>query len=191
MSISGLAVAEITAGGFLMFIGIQDVTVQEGVRSLLKGQIPAGKAHGSTLDLTPSSSPSGGSVGAESSSEIVTAASKYLGVKYKFGGTDPKTGFDCSGLVFYVLTHDLGLKGVPRTVITFWRWMTHTSLIPEGQQRAGDLAMWPGVGPNGHMGIVVDGTRMIHAPHTGDVVKYSPYHVAMHGLSGPKYLRVH
>lgn len=193
MAISGLDVGKITAGMFLMYIGIKDVSPQEGVRGVLKGNPPAGSAKQSDLDLTANVIAQAGaaaSLGATvGGSGLAGQAAKYLGVKYRFGGSTP-AGFDCSGLVYYVLTHDMGLKGVPRTVLGFWTWSAHTVVILEGKQAAGDLAMWPGAGANGHMGIVVDGTRMIHAPHTGDVVKYSPYHVAMHGFLGPSYLRL-
>ena len=34
--------------------------------------------------------------------ELVTEASRYIGSNYKYGGTSPKTGFDCSGFTSYV-----------------------------------------------------------------------------------------
>ena len=48
-----------------------------------------------------------------SGSAVVTAASKYLGVPYAWGGTDPSTGLDCSGLTQRVFA-DLGID-IPRT----------------------------------------------------------------------------
>ena len=44
---------------------------------------------------------------------IVDYAKKFLGTRYVYGGTDPKRGFDCSGLVQYVY-HHFGIM-VPRT----------------------------------------------------------------------------
>jgi peptidoglycan DL-endopeptidase CwlO len=193
MPISGVDVGKMTAGMFLMYIGIKNVSPQEGIKGVLKGNPPAGTAKQSDLDLTANVIAQAGAAAslgqAFGGGGLVAFATKYLGVKYRFGGATP-AGFDCSGLVYYILTHDMGMKGVPRTVLGFWTWAGHTTVIPEGKQGSGDLAIWPGAGANGHMGIVVDGTRMIHAPHTGDVVRYSPYHVAMHGFLGPSYLRI-
>lgn len=38
-------------------------------------------------------------------SKIITFATAYVGVKYKYGGETPETGFDCSGFVKYVYKH--------------------------------------------------------------------------------------
>ena len=44
---------------------------------------------------------------------VIPTAERYIGVKYKWGGTSPNTGFDCSGYVQYVFAKH-GVK-LPRT----------------------------------------------------------------------------
>ena len=61
-----------------------------------------------TISVSSGSSSSGSSVGAKAAE----MALKYVGYNYKWGGTSPSTGFDCSGLMYYVYGQ-LGYK--PRT----------------------------------------------------------------------------
>ncbi len=108
----------------------------------------------------------GNSLGAQ----IVTAARNYLGQPYVWGGDKPSEGgFDCSGLVTYVLVHDLGYRNLPdndhTTTWGFLDW-SGAQTIGRDQAGAGDLAV------NGtHMGICIDNKQMIHAPTFGEVVK--------------------
>ena len=44
---------------------------------------------------------------------VVNTAKKMLGVKYRYGGTHPSRGFDCSGLVQY--SHKAAGVDLPRT----------------------------------------------------------------------------
>jgi cell wall-associated NlpC family hydrolase len=44
------------------------------------------------------------------SKELIEYAKKFLGIPYKFGGTSPSTGFDCSGFVQYVYKNCLGIN---------------------------------------------------------------------------------
>ncbi|HMY79991.1 MAG TPA: C40 family peptidase, partial [Thauera aminoaromatica] len=46
--------------------------------------------------------------------QLVDEALSYLGIRYRFGGTSPATGFDCSGLVLNVFRNAVGLD-LPRS----------------------------------------------------------------------------
>lgn len=109
-------------------------------------------------------------------SQVVSDARRYLGVKYVYGGTDPATGLDCSGLI-YVVAHDLGITSVPRTSEEQFTWVTKTDTPGPG-----DLVFLVGAEidpPPGHVGIVTSGDaqggRFIDAPFTGAVVRYDTY----------------
>ncbi len=108
--------------------------------------------------------------GTEGSSElgnaIVAEAEKYLGVPYVWGGTSP-TGFDCSGLVQYVC-NTLGID-VSRVAEDQF---TDGVAVSRDQLQPGDLIFFENNGYIHHVGIYVGNNTMIHAPHTGDVVRY-------------------
>jgi len=100
---------------------------------------------------------------------IIHAGERYLGVPYQWGGTDPATGFDCSGFVQQVFA-DLGVR-MPRVSIDQSRVGTRLNGIDQAQP--GDLLFWRGTGsrPN-HIGIYAGDGTMLVAPRTGDVVRY-------------------
>ncbi len=92
--------------------------------------------------------------------QVVNIARQYQGVPYRWGGTTP-AGFDCSGFTQYVY-RKAGVN-LPRTSSQQSRVGVRVSA---SQARAGDLMWKPG-----HVGIYTGNGKMIHAPHTGDVVK--------------------
>ena len=97
--------------------------------------------------------------------KAITIARKYLGTRYQWGGNDPKTGFDCSGLVQY----SFGQAGVslPRVADEQAAATWHVSYA---NAQPGDLVFFdsPDVG---HVGIYLGGGMMLDAPHTGAVVR--------------------
>jgi NlpC/P60 family/Peptidase family M23 len=142
------------------------------VAVLLLLALPAGIASARSDVNTKSGStkivpgPRGSSIGRKA----VSIAKRYLGVKYSWGGSNPKTGFDCSGLTMYVY----GKLGVKLLHYTGDQWREGYR-IPRAQLRRGDLVffdMSKGGDPQ-HEGIYVGNGRFIHAPHSGDVVRIS------------------
>lgn len=101
---------------------------------------------------------------------VVDIAKQFLGVPYVYGGTSPR-GFDCSGFVQYVYKQ-LGYK-LHRVAAS---QMTNGIAVSKEELAPGDLVGFYnsiGGGYVGHIGIYVGDGMMIHAPRTGDVVKFT------------------
>jgi cell wall-associated NlpC family hydrolase len=91
---------------------------------------------------------------------LVSLARAQLGTKYVFGGTSPRTGFDCSGLIKY-LAQALDLS-VPRTSAQQARVGTEVAKDPK-RLRPGDL-LTVGTGKRvSHIGIYIGDGKYIHA----------------------------
>ncbi len=128
-------------------------------------QAAAAEGSGSVEIATPA-----GEISAEApppnqySNDVVGIAMQFLGIPYVWGGSSP-SGFDCSGLVVYVYGQ-LGIS-LPHYTGSLWQLGSYVS---RDQLQPGDLVFFNGLG---HVGIYIGGGQMIHAPHTGDVVKIS------------------
>ncbi len=103
--------------------------------------------------------------GAVTGDDVVAAAEKYLGVPYRFGGTNPESGLDCSGFVQRAYA-DLGIK-LPRVAKD--QAKAGTAVPNLARAKPGDLLAFNT--PVSHIGIYVGDNKMIVAPHTGDHVK--------------------
>lgn len=95
---------------------------------------------------------------------VVAIAMRYLGVPYVWGGSTP-SGFDCSGFTMYVYAQ----MGVSLPHYTGAQWQMGTA-VSRDELQPGDLVFFDGLG---HEGMYIGNNQMIHAPHTGDVVKIS------------------
>jgi cell wall-associated NlpC family hydrolase len=96
---------------------------------------------------------------------VVGIAMRYLGTPYRWGGSSPSTGFDCSGFVMYVYAQ-VGVS-LPHNAAAQYGYGVPVS---RSDLQPGDLVFFNGLG---HNGIYVGGGNFIHSPHTGDVVKIS------------------
>ncbi|CAD6536867.1 hypothetical protein LMG27952_03199 [Paraburkholderia hiiakae] len=105
------------------------------------------------------------SVGRE---EISIQAMGLVGIPYRWGGNTPDSGFDCSGLVKYVLARSASVD-LPRTTAEM---STRGATIEPDEIAAGDLVFFNTTGrPHSHVGIYVGNLRFVNAPSTGGTVR--------------------
>ena len=124
-----------------------------------------------TSNTTRPSRPSGNNTSSNTTSgsnanggTIVSRAYSQPGKPYQWGAYGPSS-FDCSGFVSYCLTGSYTRLG---TTLTFMGWTRVSNPQP------GDV-----VTTATHCGIYIGNGQMIHAPHTGDVVKVGPVQSGM------------
>jgi len=101
---------------------------------------------------------------------LLKGALALLGTPYRWGGTSPEAGFDCSGLVGYVFRTALGIElpRVSRDMARDGEKVERAALAP------GDLVFFSRRGKRvDHVGIYVGDGRFLHAPRTGRDVTVS------------------
>ena len=91
-----------------------------------------------------------------SRSEFVSYAKKFLGTPYKYGSSNPKNGFDCSGFISHVFSH-FNVKA-PRSSVDF---TNEGTTIDIRNAKPGEIILFTGSdnssGRVGHMGIITSG----------------------------------
>jgi cell wall-associated NlpC family hydrolase len=111
-------------------------------------------------------------------------ALQAVGVPYRWGGSSPRNGFDCSGLVYWAYSR-LGVR------------LAHSSYalhglgrrVPRSRLRAGDVLFFSGLG---HVGVYVGRGRMVHAPQSGqrvEVVRLSDSYYARSFVGARRMIR--
>lgn len=102
--------------------------------------------------------------------DILFSALGQVGIPYRYGGSSPASGFDCSGLIQYVYAESANIK-LPRTVSGMYQ--IDAPVVDEDKLQAGDLVIFAtgwGGRPS-HAGIYVGEGRFVHAPSTGGEVR--------------------
>lgn len=91
-----------------------------------------------------------------------------LGVDYRFGGSTPEAGLDCSGLVGYVFQQVTGIS-LPRTTQGLSRMGKKVTVA---DLKVGDLVFFNTRSlPFSHVGIYLGDNRFVHAPSRGREVE--------------------
>jgi cell wall-associated NlpC family hydrolase len=118
---------------------------------------------------------------------IVRLAQAQLGARYEYGGTSPDLGFDCSGLVRYVLAQVH--FSLPRTAHQQARIGTpiHRDLL-----KPGDLLTFGTADSVSHIGIYIGDGKYVHASSVAGRVIISsldrPLFARVQPLSGARRL---
>ncbi|MGZ4451062.1 MAG: transglycosylase SLT domain-containing protein [Nocardioides sp.] len=128
----------------------------------------AGALDPSSLDPSAAGTSAAPTFGARSGDAVVAEARKFLGVPYVWGGTDPKTGLDCSGLVQHVYA-DLGYD-LPR--VSGDQARAGRPVASMAQAQPGDILAFGS--PVHHVGIYIGDGQMIEAPRPGLDVRVGP-----------------
>lgn len=95
---------------------------------------------------------------------IVRTAASKKGLRYRWGGTSPRTGFDCSGYTQWVYKKN-GIN-LPRTSRDQAKVMKHVSIKAA---KKGDLVFM-----KGHVGVYAGNGKMWNSPRRGRTVSLDP-----------------
>ena len=124
------------------------------------------KIRGKLVDRDPTQLAKLPVIGTGKAAEALRYAMGKIGTPYVWGASGPSS-FDCSGLTMWAYKQ-VGIN-LPHYTGSQFNAGTHVS---RGDLQPGDLVFF--YSDLHHMGIYVGGGKMLHAPHTGDVVKIAP-----------------
>lgn len=109
-------------------------------------------------------------VSAAAADDMAMTALTLMGTPYRFGGTSPDSGFDCSGLVQYIY-RDISQVTLPRTAAQMATLAGHEVTVND--LVVGDLLFFR-LGRSSsinHVAVYIGENRFVHAPRSGSVVR--------------------
>ncbi|ONG16506.1 endopeptidase [Escherichia coli] len=122
---------------------------------------------------------------------------QQIGKPYRWGGSSPRTGFDCSGLVYYAYK-DLVKIRIPRTANEMYH-LRDAAPIERSELKNGDLVFFrtQGRGTADHVGVYVGNGKFIQSPRTGQEIQitslsedyWQRHYVGARRVMTPKTLR--
>ncbi|WP_304438244.1 C40 family peptidase [Lysinibacillus sp. FJAT-14745] len=108
----------------------------------------------------------GSGAGTASSGDAISTAKQFLGRSYVWGGSNPSTGFDCSGLVQW--SYKQAGVSLPRTASQQYLATQH---ISASEASVGDLVFFSYGSGIAHVGIYLGNNTMIDAQNKGVVIE--------------------
>ncbi len=134
---------------------------------------PATDNRGSTLDRELQTTPMAKhgideTTWPERARPVLYNALSLSGIRYKYGGSSPESGFDCSGFVRYVYQQAANLS-LPHSASAISQI---GKSIPKQELQPGDLVFFNTLkSAFSHVGIYLGNDRFIHAPSSGGKVR--------------------
>lgn len=105
----------------------------------------------------------------DAAQEVIDTARSQLGTPYRYGGTSPSTGFDCSGFLVWSFSKH-GIK-LPRSS----REQLHAGIpVDKDNLKPGDILIYSrriGSRRSTHAGLYIGDGKFIHSPHAGSSVR--------------------
>lgn len=100
--------------------------------------------------------------------EVVMYAVSLADTPYRYGGTSPENGFDCSGFVGHVFRHSMGIS-LPRTS----HEISQVGIALKNEQlRPGDLVFYNTQHRSfSHVGIFIGEGKFVHSPKSGSRIR--------------------
>jgi cell wall-associated NlpC family hydrolase len=100
--------------------------------------------------------------------DVVVGALNMIGVRYRWGGSTPDSGLDCSGFVRYVFQDTLGLA-LPRRAEEMSRMGEKVRMA---DLKPGDLVFFNTMRRTfSHVGIYIGDNKFVHSPSTGSTIR--------------------
>lgn len=104
---------------------------------------------------------------ASKADSLIAKAKNFIGLPYRFGGTSPVSGFDCSGFMQYVYKQTANIN-LPRTSGSMAQVGERVS---RDELKPGDMVFFSlGGGRISHVGMYIGEGRFIHSPSTGKTI---------------------
>ena len=96
-----------------------------------------------------------------------------MGKPYRWGGASPRTGFDCSGLIYYAYKDVMKIK-MPRTANEMYH-LRDAAPIKKSELEKGDLVFFRinNRGAADHVGVYLGDGKFIQSPRTGKDIRIS------------------
>ena len=116
--------------------------------------------------------------------EVAAFAQQYVGYNYVWGGKSPETGFDCSGLVYYVY-QQFGYE-LNRTAA---EQAGNGSHVEADALEPGDVLCFYKGGTIGHSGIYIGDGNYVHAQDSATGVVISPLSERKGGFEARRILK--
>ncbi|MDO4997311.1 MAG: C40 family peptidase [Neisseria sp.] len=118
--------------------------------------------------IAPSAPATTQSVSKQDADDLIRSAMGLLGVAYRFGGTSPTSGMDCSGFMQYIFRKSMQVN-LPRTAA---QQAQMGVAVSRSELQAGDMVFFNTAGNRiSHVGLYIGNNRFIHAPRTGKTIE--------------------